>query len=200
MKCYNHPDIEAELYCQLCGKACCKDCIIKINDMYYCNECQKKAKSHEIGKRKSCAGAAILSFLIPGIGQYYNNQYLKGTTFIILLIGLIYQMVMKITTREYSSEAIIIYAFSLFFIWLFSIITAYSDADKINKGIVDNDFALILYWAIILILLGIVLIANNYGIISDFYLYKSWPLVFIVVGLRFIIKIISNKKREVANE
>jgi hypothetical protein len=168
--------------------------------MYYCNECQKKAKNHEIGKRKSCAGAAILSFLIPGIGQYYNNQYLKGTTFIILLIGLIYQMVMKITTREYSSEAIIIYAFSLFFIWLFSIITAYSDADKINKGIVDNDFALILYWAIILILLGIVLIANNYGIISDFYLYKSWPLVFIVVGLRFIIRIISNKKREVANE
>ena len=200
MKCYNHQEIEAEFYCQQCGKPCCKDCITKIDDLYYCNECKQKHIQKQGEGNKSPFLAGFLSFIFPGIGQYYNNQYLKGTSFILFFIGIIYQLASNYR-GEYSIEVIVIYATSLVFVWLLSIIDAYENAYKINKGIIDKEIALIIYWAIILILVGIFLILINYDVIPQYYLYKSWSLILIVVGLRFLVKIIFNKRRgEVSNE
>lgn len=201
MKCYTHSEIEAELYCQQCGKPCCKDCITKIDDLYYCNECKQISIKNRGDKNKYSLLAGFLSFLFPGIGQYYNNQYLKGTSFILFFMGVIYQLASGEYRGEYSTEIIVLYVISLVFVWLLGIVDAYEDAYKINKGIVEKEIALMIYWGVILILVGIFLILINYNVIPQFYMYKSWALILVIVGLRFLIKVIFNKRGgEVSNE
>jgi TM2 domain-containing membrane protein YozV len=43
MKCYNHPQVEADGFCVYCGKPFCKQCLAEIGGKYYCHQHIDKA-------------------------------------------------------------------------------------------------------------------------------------------------------------
>lgn len=64
--------------------------------------------------------AALLSFLFAGLGQFYNQQNLKGTTFI--LINLINLFLMWF----------VVGLFTFFIFWIYNIYDAYKMAKRAN--------------------------------------------------------------------
>jgi TM2 domain-containing membrane protein YozV/type II secretory pathway pseudopilin PulG len=85
MKCANHSDIEALVICNHCGKNICQECRVEIQGENYCKECVNIKVSAPSLSHHSCVLASILSFFIPGLGQFYNGQPGKGL--IIFLTG-----------------------------------------------------------------------------------------------------------------
>ncbi len=69
---------------------------------------------------KSAGLAAVLSFFISGLGQIYNGQILKG------LITIVVQVINGVLTT------ILIGWIPLAIVWVWAIIDAYREAEKIN--------------------------------------------------------------------
>lgn len=108
MKCVNHLDKEAMGVCNHCGKSICSDCQVEIKGEVYCKECLAIKMSKEKKEERSPALAAILSFIIGGLGQIYNGQFGKGI--------------------------LIFFTSWLIFPWIIGIFDAYKTAKKINEG------------------------------------------------------------------
>ncbi|MFP7478987.1 hypothetical protein [Terribacillus saccharophilus] len=64
--------------------------------------------------------AALLSFLFAGLGQFYNQQHLKGTIFV--LINLINLFLMWF----------VVGLFTFFIFWIYNIFDAYKMAKRAN--------------------------------------------------------------------
>ena len=71
--------------------------------------------------------AAILSFLFPGLGQFYNGQNRKGISFVIVAIISVFLFIILIGGLIYI------------LIWLWSLLDAYQSAEAINRGEVLKD-------------------------------------------------------------
>lgn len=81
MKCANHFEKEAITKCNLCAKPLCDECVVKLHEESYCRPCSTAKTGAISGVKKqehSPALAAILSFIIAGLGQMYNGQVWKG--------------------------------------------------------------------------------------------------------------------------
>lgn len=112
MKCVNHFDKDAVGVCNHCGKSICTECQYSLNNENYCKDCLA-IKQGQVQKKetRSPALAAILSFIIGGLGQFYNGQPGKG-----VLIFLTSWLVIP---------------------WIIGIIDAYNVAVRINNGEVN---------------------------------------------------------------
>ena len=44
LKCPNHPDVEAEVECEKCGRHFCFKCVVVIGRMHYCKLCAEKER------------------------------------------------------------------------------------------------------------------------------------------------------------
>ncbi len=105
-------------YCSNCGKKIdtkaeiCPKCGVRV-----AHSREKIAK-----EVKSSGLAAVLSFILPGLGQIYNGQIGKGLLFIILLIVSV------------LSILILIGIILLPVFWIYNIYDAYDTAKKINAG------------------------------------------------------------------
>ncbi|MFA5271802.1 MAG: hypothetical protein WC412_05635 [Candidatus Omnitrophota bacterium] len=108
MNCINHPDKEAKGACNLCANAICSDCAVELKGEIYCKNCLSLKTGETKKVEHSSALAAILSFIIAGLGQVYNGQVWKG-----LLIFLTSWLI---------------------FPWIVGIFDAYFTAKKINEG------------------------------------------------------------------
>ena len=149
---------------------------------------------------KSVFGAGILSFLFPGTGLLYCGQVVKGLLYMLLFAGLV-------TMQSHASgqpfSGIILAGF-----YIFQIIDAANTAKALNRKALlgkaeDTDDEDVLakdvkagsiFWGIILIALGGVLILANYEVISYHALFDLWPIVVIVIGLKLIVDYFSMKK------
>ena len=98
-------------------------------------------------KKKSPLIALVLSGFVPGFGQFYTRQPLKGIIFLVLYIAItvlgfepfqtVFQAVTSPETAVQDKEA-----FTLFFIYtmatlvllLYAMFDAFSRANKINSG------------------------------------------------------------------
>ena len=135
MKCYVHKNKEAECACVNCGKGICSECNVEIDGKSYCKKCvvkvagDKKAEVQDetvaqgvpasVG-RKNPLLAAFLSLVIPGLGQAYNGQLLKGIAFFIIQsinAFLIFILIGLLTVPLF---------------WLYTIWDAYATAKRIN--------------------------------------------------------------------
>ena len=65
--------------------------------------------------------AVALSFLLPGLGQIYNQEYGKGTGFIIAYIV------------SWALSFIFIGGLLLVIVWILSIVDAYQSSGKTNS-------------------------------------------------------------------
>ena len=108
MKCVNHIEKDSSGVCNHCGKSICSDCMVEIKGEMYCKDCLALKTGQMAKEERSPAIAAILSFIIPGMGQIYNGQVGKG-----LLIFFTAWLIMP---------------------WVIGIFDAYNTADKIRQG------------------------------------------------------------------
>jgi len=108
MKCVNHQEKDAQATCNHCGKSICSDCLFELKGESYCKDCIIVKQGGVKKEERSPALAAILSFVIAGLGQFYNGQPGKG-----LLIFLTSILIVP---------------------WIIGIFDAYNTAKKINRG------------------------------------------------------------------
>ncbi|MCK9573272.1 MAG: DUF5683 domain-containing protein [Candidatus Omnitrophica bacterium] len=108
MKCVNHTDRDAVGVCNFCTKSICSECVVNLKGEIYCKECVAVKMKNVKKEEHSPALAAILSFIIAGLGQMYNGQVWKG--FIIFITSL------------------------LVIPWIIGIFDAYFVAKKISSG------------------------------------------------------------------
>lgn len=108
MKCVNHLEKDALAICNYCGKSICSECFVEIKGEAYCKDCLPVKIGQVKKEERSPALAAILSFIIAGLGQIYNGQIGKGL--------------------------LIFFTCWLIIPWVIGIFDAYSTAKKINAG------------------------------------------------------------------
>ncbi len=150
---------------------------------------------------KSPFGAAVLSALFPGTGLLYCNQVTRGLLYMLIFAGLV---TMQGHARVQPFVALILAGF-----YIFQIVDAANMAKAINRrallekeeepeqeeNLTKQVKAGSVFWGLILIGLGVVLLLANYDIISYQTVFDLWPLVVIVVGLKLIVDYISKKGR-----
>ena len=126
--CGQSADFKKEAYpknfCPNCGEKLsktvkfCPNCGFDLSNMSSNNQ----RTGQNLPARKEPILSVILSFIFPGLGQFYNGHSTKGIYFIIFAV------VSLILT------AIIIGGLIYILVWLWSIIDAYNSAEKFNKG------------------------------------------------------------------
>ena len=104
MNCAQHPDTAAVGYCRSCGKALCEACKREVQGTYYCESCLG-ARIHPgaaggfgagagyeqpRGPEDASPGLALFLGFIPGVGAFYNGQFLKGFVHVIVMSTLIW--------------------------------------------------------------------------------------------------------------
>lgn len=124
-----------EIYCAQCGASILAE---SEADLIRCPSCGKNprelSRAQKLEQAKEMAAAALrpaapvvaakspgvaaaLSFVIPGLGQLYNEQIIKGlVVFAAAIVGLSFCVVPGLV------------------VWLAGIFDAYSSAQRINRG------------------------------------------------------------------
>ncbi len=140
---------------------------------------------------KSPAVAGILS-MFPGFGALYNGQITKGIFYILIFAGLI--------SIQDSPGGQPFKAFMLVGFILFQFIDSINSAKAINLAAAGQkveagareDFVSevvpsgSIFWGIVLIVLGSLLILANFEIILYDALFDFWPVAIIVIGIKLI--------------
>ncbi len=108
MKCINHSEKESSALCNHCGKPVCSECLVLIKAENYCKDCVAKKLGQPKQEEHSPALAALLSFIIGGLGQVYNGQVGKA--------------------------ALIFFTSWLIIPWIIGIFDAYNVAKRIKSG------------------------------------------------------------------
>lgn len=150
---------------------------------------------------KSPALAGVLSFFFPGTGALYNRQILKGLMFIIIFAGLV---TMQTTGEGQPFLGIILAGF-----YIYQIFDAIQTSKSINRRALlgeeeEEELAVeefpqamkagSIFWGIVLIALGVILILANFEVISYEAVFDFWPVVVIIIGFKLIVDYFSKTK------
>lgn len=116
MNCAVHTDTPAVAYCRTCGKALCENCKRDVMGAIYCEPCiaarlhGQGAQAHApamtpvvVATGLPSPGLAFCLGLIPGVGAWYNGQFIKGFIHVLIFALLI---VGVSTVQEGSLEVI----------------------------------------------------------------------------------------------
>lgn len=152
-------------------------------------------------RKKSPALAAILSIIFPGTGALYNEQYTKGILYILIFAGLV--------TMQGRGGAQPFLGLLLAGFYFFQIIDAVHVAKNINRlccvetgeaGAVPTEEITptirtgSIFWGLLLMALGVILLLANFDIISYGKIFDLWPLVVIIIGLKLLADYFSRKQ------
>lgn len=97
-------------FCENCGGEIGRDAGI-------CPTCGVGLQLPEL---KNPAVSAILSFLIPGLGQIYNGQIFKGAAFVFIAVFFLFTTIIAIGYFLYPV------------FWIYTVYDAYTTAKQIN--------------------------------------------------------------------
>ena len=152
------------------------------------------------GSLKSPALAGFLS-LFPGIGAIYNGQVQKGFLFIIIFAGLI--------TLQRQGEIQPFVGLLLPAFIVYAIIDAIQTANSINRraagGIeVERIKEVVpqvvktgsIFWGLILLGLGVILLLANFDVIDYDTLFDFWPVLVIILGLKLVYNYVIRKNNK----
>ncbi len=107
MNCVNHPENPVAAYCQNCGKALCTSCVRSVAGVIYCEQClAARLGIGGAGPTTSAGtgvgpvpgviapsgpnpGTAFALGFIPGVGAFYNGQFIKGLVHVLVFVILI---------------------------------------------------------------------------------------------------------------
>jgi len=236
MECAIHPGRDSVGVCRLCGRAVCELCGIERDGCYACSRCDPASGPGDSSapppgpgaappapplspaawdtKRKSPGLAALLS-LIPGLGQLYNGQAVKGIVFLAVFFGLV-----QLTEHD-DFVALFVVVF-----YLYAVYDAYRTARQINAAVADasrtqaaagatapgfvpeteprrpSDLSLSFntregsrVWGYLLVALGALLLLANLGIPVLHLVRVLWPVGLIVLGARLLKRYMGSEGR-----
>jgi TM2 domain-containing membrane protein YozV len=150
--------------------------------------------------RKSPILSFLLSFFFPfGVGPFYNGEVIKGFVYLVIFAGLV--------TMQQHGDAQPFAGLVLAAFYIFQIIDSVNVANKINRralvgGEVEEEEAIItteavtagsIFWGVLLIALGGILLLGNFEVISYKTILDFWPVVVIVIGGKLIFDYLSKK-------
>lgn len=143
---------------------------------------------------KSPVLAGILSGVFPfGIGAFYNGEILKGFLYLFLFAGLV---TMQGHGHSQPFLGLILAGF-----YIFQIIDSVRAANRINLRILrgeaeaeaeEEDVTVIvksgsIFWGILLILLGGILLLANFEVLSYDKVFDYWPVGVIIIGAKLVV-------------
>lgn len=151
MKCYVHSDADSVGVCTRCGKSVCSQCSLELDGKLVCKTCAegmiRSSQAPPVlpaqqaqpalpanqgtvpGKHKEPILSLVLSFFIPGLGQVYNGQLVKGIVIFALYVFLwIVSGALMFVLIGFCTMVLPL------LLWLYAIYDAYSVAGKINRG------------------------------------------------------------------
>ncbi len=207
MKCAVHSDVDAAGYCRNCGKAMCSACVRPVRDVLYCEDClatvvgipsPQAAGAAPVpvpgapvapptatngGRAGSPALAFILGFLFPGLGAVYNGEYNKALIHIVVFATFVFGLSSDMDGGMKAVLGILLAGF-IFYMAFDSMRTAESQ----RRGVVSADP--LESWSkdrpigpIILIVLGVLFLLNNFNWFPFYRIERFWPLILIAVGV-----------------
>jgi hypothetical protein len=153
--------------------------------------------------QKSPALAGILAFFFPiGTGALYNGQLKKALFFFLGFSGLV--------TLQTSGKGQPFLALLLAGFYIYQLYDAVHSAELINRGSSGEELEKpaesydevpapvksgSVFWGIVLIILGGLLLMANYQVIDYDTLFDFWPLVIIVIGVKFVMDYAAKNKK-----
>lgn len=153
--------------------------------------------------QKSPALAGILTFFFPiGTGALYNGQVKKALFFFLGFSGLV--------TLQTSGKGQPFLGLLLAGFIIYQIYDAVHTANLINLGELGKETEKpsetydevpapvrsgSIFWGIVLIALGSLLLMANYQLISYDAFFDFWPLIIIVIGVKFVFDYASKNKK-----
>ena len=164
-------------------------------------EQEEKYVAERAPKSPALAGILTFFFLI-GTGALYNGQIKKAIFFFLAFSGLV--------TLQTSGRGQPFLALCLAGFCIYQIYDAVHTAKLINLGYLGEDIEKqarsvdeipepvrsgSIFWGLVLIVLGGVLLLANYQIIDYDTLFDFWPLIIIVIGFKFIMDYVSREKK-----
>jgi len=144
--------------------------------------------------RKSPFLARLLAALFPfGVGPFYNGELVKGFIYLVIFAGLV--------TMQQHGDAQPFAGLVLAGFYFFQIIESVSTANRINRRALlgegaeeaEVDFSTeairsgSIFWGILLIVLGAILLLGNFEVISYKVIFDLWPAVVIVIGAKLVL-------------
>lgn len=150
---------------------------------------------------KSPALAAILSFIFPGTGALYNGQFSRGILYMVIFAGLITMQ------RHGSGQPFLGLMLAGFYIY--QVIDAVNQARLINEraaGAKPEAVAAAaageatapsgsVFWGVVLVVLGGVLLLANFDVIRYDTIFDFWPLAVMGIGLKLVIEAVARGQK-----
>lgn len=212
MKCAVHLDAEAVGYCRNCGKAMCSTCIRPVRDVLYCEDCLARLTGMAAAvpgvtsayvppmpgdpapivpaptgtmplTRKPSPSAAFVLGFVPGLGAVYNGEFNKALIHIVVFAAIIVGISSGLDAGPIVALSLLLAGF-VFYMAFDAMRTA--QARQAGTATIDP----LESWSrnrpigpIILIVLGGLLLLNNFDWFPFWRFSRMWPLVLIVVGV-----------------
>jgi len=149
--------------------------------------------------QKSPGFAGVLGIFPFGVGALYNGQYAKALLYLVIFAGLT-------SMQGHGGQPFVGLLLAGFIVFQFfdniqSARTVNAAAlGEVPAGAAAQPLPEIassgsIFWGIVLIVLGVVLIMANFEVISYDALFDFWPIAVIVVGLKLVVDSVARTKK-----
>lgn len=148
--------------------------------------------------------AGVLAFFFPfGAGQLYNNQYRKALVFFFVFAGLV-------TLNAQGDAGQPFLGLMLGGFYFYQLFDAVQTSGRINRGVLQGEEEIMgveevpefvktgsIFWGIVLIALGVVLIFANFELLSYDTVFEFLiPFSVLVVGIKLVVDYYSKSREE----
>ncbi len=149
--------------------------------------------------QKSPGFAGVLGIFPFGVGALYNGQYTKALLYLVIFAGLT-------SMQGHGGQPFVGLLLTGFIVFQFfdniqsaRAVNAVSlgevPAGSIAQPLPEIASSGSIFWGIVLIVLGVLLIMANFEVISYDALFDFWPIAVIVVGLRLVLDSVARTKK-----
>ena len=148
--------------------------------------------------------AGVLAFFFPfGAGQLYNNQYRKALVFFFIFAGLV-------TLNAQGEAGQPFLGLTLAGFYFYQLFDAVQTSGRINRGALEGEEEIMgaeeipefvktgsIFWGIVLIALGVMLIFANFEVMSYDTVFEFLiPFSILVIGVKLVVDHYSKSRKE----
>lgn len=199
MNCALHTDVEATGFCRNCGRALCPACTREVQSVFYCENCLADMVSRQPAGAPAAPaaqaheganpGLAFFLGFIPGLGAVYNGEYNKALIQIVVFITLIVGLSSGAGAGVAVALALTLAAFIVYMaidahrVARARLTPGLAGAPSSSPGALDAWSRNLPVGPILLILLGVMFLLDQFGWLSMSRIFDFWPVILIALGV-----------------